>query len=215
MDLGFILVNIGTFFAEKAALIASTPEALKITRDGSLPEMFGYLEWAVIVVALVWLSIRDRWLPPFRWALVFMMVLVDDSLQFHETIGYMLKGSLPLPPSLAPQSEDIAEVLVFGAMGVIAVLLTATLFTRNGAIARALSIRLMLIIVFLAFFGVGLDFLHQIIAGLSEGTFEANFLPQVFGLLEDGGEMITASVATAFVLTLPGLETSGTKGVET
>ena len=57
-----------------------------------------------------------------------------------------------------------------------------------------------------AFFGVALDFLHQSIRLLTEGSFAAQFLPQVFALLEDGGEMVMASIATAFVLTLPGIK---------
>ena len=206
VDVSFMLLDAAAFLAEKAALISDIPDELKITRDGALPEMLGYVKWAIIIVALVWLAIRDLWSVPFRWALVFLMVLIDDSLQEHETIGAMIADSLPLPASLQSQSQDIGEVMVFGAMGLIAILLTATLFTRNGPVARALSIRFMLIIVFLAFFGVALDFLHQSIRLLTEGSFAAQFLPQVFALLEDGGEMVMASIATAFVLTLPGIK---------
>ena len=206
VDVAFMLLDAASFLAEKAALISDIPTELKITVDGALPEVLGYVKWAIIIVALVWLAIRDLWSVPFRWALVFLMVLIDDSLQEHETIGAMIADSLPLPASLQSQSQDIGEVMVFGAMGLIAILLTATLFTRNGPVARALSIRFMLIIVFLAFFGVALDFLHQSIRLLTEGSFAAQFLPQVFALLEDGGEMVMASIATAFVLTLPGIE---------
>lgn len=206
LDIGFMLLGAVAYFAKLASLISDIPAELKITVDGALPEMLGYVKWVIIIVSLVWLTIRDRWLVPFRWALVFFMVLIDDSLQEHESLGAMIAGSLPLPASLQSQSQDIAEVLVFGAMGIVVVLLTATLFTRNGHVARALSIRFMLIIVFLAFFGVALDFLHQSIRLFTEGTFAAEFLPQFFALLEDGGEMIMASIATAFVLTLPGIE---------
>lgn len=206
VDIGFMLLDVGAFFAVKASLISAIPDEIKITVDGALPEMWGYVKWAIIIVSLVRLAIRDRWSVPFRWALVFFMVLIDDSMQEHETIGAMIAGSLPLPASLQSQSQDIAEVLVFSAMGVIAVLLTATLFTRNGPIARALSLRFLAIILFLVFFGVVLDFLHQSVRLFSEGTFAASFLPAIFGLLEDGGEMIMASIATAFVLTLPGFE---------
>lgn len=207
VDVGFMLLDAGAFLAKRASLISSVPDDLKITVDGALPEMLGYIKWAIIIISLGRLSIRDRWWVPFRWALVFLMVLVDDSLQEHETIGTRIAGSLPLPASLQSQSQDIAEIMVFGAMGVIAILLTATLFTRNGPVARALSLRFLLIFLFLAFFGVALDFLHQTIRLVSEGTFAAEFLPQFFALLEDGGEMIMASIAAAFVLTLPGIET--------
>lgn len=206
VDLGFVLLDAGAFFAVQASLISAIPDEIKITVDGALPEVWGYVKWMIIIAALIRLSIRDRWSVPLRWALVFLMVLIDDSLQEHETIGSLIAGKLPLPASLQSQGQDIAEVLVFGVMGLIAVLLTATLFTRNGPIARALSLRFLLIILFLAFFGVALDFLHQTIRLVTEDTFAAGFLPPIFGLLEDGGEMVVASIATAFVLTLPGIE---------
>lgn len=207
VDIDFMLLDAAAFFAVKVSLISAIPDEIKITVDGALPEVWGYVKWTIIIISLVRLSVRERWSVPFRWALVFLMVLIDDSLQEHEAIGSLIEGSLPLPASLQSQGQDIAELLVFGAMGIIAVLLTATLFTRNGPVARALSQRFLMIILFLAFFGVALDFLHQTIRLFSEGTLVAAFLPHIFALLEDGGEMIVASIATPFVLTLPGIET--------
>lgn len=206
VDLLFVVADIIAYAAKMATLIPEIPDIIKITRDRALPEVLGYLKWAVIVIALVRLAIRESWLAPARWAIVFLLVVCDDSLQLHETVGSMLAGSLPLPASLQSLSQDIAELVAFGAMGLIALALTASLFFSPDRTTRALSMRLGVIILLLGFFGVGLDFLHQVITGFSNGTFAAEFLPQVFGLLEDGGEMIVASVATAYVLTLPGIE---------
>jgi hypothetical protein len=205
-DLAFVLLDLIAFGAEKAHWIAVVPSIIKITRDGALPELVGYLKWAVIIVALVWLSIRDGWSVPFRWALVFLIILIDDSLQIHETLGHMLWDKIPFPPSLHARGEDLSEIVAFAGMGVVAVALTATLFVRHGPVARALSIRFLQIVAGLVFFGVLLDFLHQLISTFSQGTAAAGILPPFFSLLEDGGEMVIASVALAFVLTLPGFE---------
>lgn len=207
-DLAFILTDLLAFIAEKAGWISVVPPFLKITRDEALPELVGYLKWLVIIVALVWLSIRDRWSVPFRWSLVFVMILIDDSVQIHETLGLILWDVIPFPPSLVDRGEDISEMIAFGCMGLIAMALTATLFTRHGPIARELSIRFLMIVAGLVFFGVVLDFLHQLISVASKGTAMDGLLPPFFSLLEDGGEMIMASIALAFVLTLPGFETS-------
>lgn len=204
-DLAFMLADLVAFIAEKARWIPEVPPFLKITRDKGLPELVGYLKWLIIIVALVWLSLRDRWSAPFRWALVFLMILADDSLQVHEALGLILWDKIPFPPSLYDHGEDISELIAFGCMGLIAFALTVTLFSRHGPVARALSLRLLQIIAGLVFFGVLLDFLHQIIAIASIGTPVDGFLPPFFSLLEDGGEMIVASIALAYVLTLPGL----------
>lgn len=205
VDLAFILTDLVAFSAEKAGWIVEVPPFLKITRDDALPELVGYVKWLVIIVALTWLSIRDRWSVPFRWALVFLIILIDDSLQIHERLGLILWDIIPYPPSLQSEGEDISELVVFGAMGLAAAMLTATLFTRHGPLARALSIRFLWIILGLVFFGVFLDFVHQLISLASKDTSLAGVLPPLFSLFEDGGEMVVASYATAFVLTLPGL----------
>lgn len=206
VDLAFMLTDLIAFSAEKAGWITEVPPFLKITRDEALPELVGYLKWLVIIVALTWLAIRDRWSAPFRWALVFLIILIDDSLQLHEWFGLILWDRIPYPPSLQSHGEDLSELLVFGMMGVAAIMLTATLFTRHGPLARALSLRFLWIVMGLVFFGVFLDFVHQLISSFSKGTVVAGVLPPFFSLLEDGGEMVVASFATAFVLTLPGLE---------
>ncbi|RYE51073.1 MAG: hypothetical protein EOP21_02320, partial [Hyphomicrobiales bacterium] len=198
-DLAFMLTDLLAFMAEKAHLIVEVPPFLKITRDEALPELVGYLKWLVIIVALVWMSVRDRWSPPFRWAIVFVMILADDSLQVHEALGLILWDKIPLPASLYDHGEDIFELVAFGCMGLIAIALTATLFSRHGPVARLLSLRFAQIIAGLVFFGVFLDFLHQLISIASKGTVVDGLLPPFFSLLEDGGEMVMGSIALAFV----------------
>lgn len=205
VDLAFIVSNIFAFAAEKLSLIAKFPDIIKITRDRALPEIYGYIEWAVIILSLVWLSLRDRWFAALRWAAVFVIVLVDDSFQVHETLGLMLTEYLPLPASLQSQSQDVAELLVFGAMGLIAAALTVSLFFSRDMRDRAISKSLGFVILLLVFFGVVLDFIHQTVTGFSAGTVVAPYLPPIFSMIEDGGEMLVASFATAYVLTLPGL----------
>ncbi len=208
-DFAFILTDLLAFVAEKAQWIVVVPPFLKITRDGSLPELVGYLKWLVIIVGLVWLSIRDRWSAPFRWSLVFVMILADDSLQIHETLGLILWDKIPFPPSLYDRGEDISEVIAFGGMGLVAIALTAPLFTRHGPVARAISLRLAMMVGGLVFFGVLIDFLHQLISLASKGTIVDGLLPPFMSLIEDGGEMVVASIILAFVVTFPGREASG------
>lgn len=213
VDFFFVVADVIAYAAEKLSLISAVPDIIKITRDRALPEIYGYFEWAVIIVALLWLTIRDRWFAPLRWAVVFLIILIDDSIQVHETVGLWLTQYLPLPASLQDQTQDIAELMVFAVMGVIAVALTASMFFSRDDATRAISKRFGFIILFLVFFGVFLDFVHQTIKLGSTGTFAAEFLPQIFAILEDGGEMIVASYAAAYVLTLPGLK--ALRGVKT
>jgi hypothetical protein len=200
LDLAFIGLNALAIVAHQFGLIDAVPELLKITKDRALPEDYNYLKWTIIVVALTWMSIRDRWLPPLFWAFVFAMILADDSLQLHEKLGAFISSSSNLPSSTYFYSDDLGELLAFMVMGCVALAMTASLFTRCGATARAISLRYGLVIVALGGFGVGIDSLHQVVSHLAEGTSVATLMSQLFGLLEEGGEMMVASFAAAMTI---------------
>ncbi len=200
IDLGFILANALAIGLHHFGMIGTVPEMLRITQDRALPEDYNYLKWAIIVVALLWMSIRDRWLPPVLWAIVFAMILADDSMQLHERLGAKIAVWTELPSSTYFYADDLGEMLAFGLMGLVTLALTATLFTRRGASARGLSLRYGLAILALGSFGVGIDAIHQLASHFSEGTSFATLLSQLFGMIEEGGEMIVASFAAAMTL---------------
>ena len=201
IDLGFILLNAFAIAAHHFNLIASVPEALRITQDGALPEEFNYLKWATIVVSLFWLAVRDRWLAPFGWALVFAMILADDSLQLHERFGLAVSSSSWIPSSDVFYASNVGEVLAFAMMGVVALTIAAVLYVRSRAPGRALSLRYIAVILVLGCFGVGVDGLHQLVSNATEGTSVATLLSQLFGMIEEGGEMVVASFAVVMTLT--------------
>lgn len=210
IDLVFILVNVLAAFAKDMSLLAEVPRQLKITEDRSIPEFFNYLEWFAIFAGLLWLGLRDRWLAPSLWALVFLLILVDDAFQMHEQIGRYLSGRLELPDFTLIYGNEIGEIVVFSVMGALALLITGILLTRRDEPSRWLSRRYFLIVLALGFFGVGVDALHSMIAHLTDGTPHASALARLFGTLEDGGEMVVASIAAAFTLALDDVRAAST-----
>lgn len=214
IDLGFILLNAFAIAAHHVNLIAAVPEALRITQDGALPEEFNYLKWAIIGFSLIWLALRDRWLAPFGWALVFFMILADDSLQLHERFGEAIATSSWIPSSDVFYANNVGEVLAFALMGLVAFSIAALLYKHSRAPGRALSLRYIVVILVLGCFGVGVDAAHQLVSNATEGTSVATILSQMFGMVEEGGEMIVASFTVALTLTTghlrdrPALDTS-------
>jgi hypothetical protein len=202
IDLGFILLNAVAIAAYHFGMIDAVPEALKITHDRALPEDFNYLKWGVIAVSLFWLAMRDHWFAPLVWALVFTMILLDDSLQIHEQLGAYLSSWSKLPSSTFFYADDLGEMLAFGLMGLLAFGMAAVLYRRSRASGRALSLRYVIILVVLGGFGVGVDAVHQVVSHMTEGTPVATILSQLFGMVEEGGEMIVASFAAAMTLTI-------------
>lgn len=207
IDLAFILCNVIAALAKDLALVSAVPPMLKITEDRSIPEYFNYLEWLVIFAGLLWLGLRDRWLAPLLWSAVFFLILIDDSFQVHEQIGRLVSTYLALPDFTLFYGSDIGEIIVFSAMGALAIGITLILLTRRDMVSRWLSRRYFLIVLALAFFGVGVDAMHSIIAHMTEGTRFAMVLAQLFGMIEDGGEMVIASLAVAMTLAPDDLQT--------
>ena len=203
IDLAFILLHGVGFVLHRVGLTGQLPTMFWISQDGALPEVFNYLKWALIVAALSWLAFRDRWLTPFAWALVFLLILLDDSLQIHETLGVPIASYLGLADGFMIRPSDLGELLVFGAMGLSVVLLTGLSFLRGSPRSRRMSMTYAAIIMLLAFFGVGMDVLHQAVAQLAEANSSVDILRRLFGMVEDGGEMIVASLATAVTLAPP------------
>lgn len=203
VDLAFILIHGTGFILNRLGLTGKLPSMFWIAQDGGLPEDFNYLKWAVIVVALLWVAVRDRWWTPFAWSLVFLLILFDDSMQIHETFGTLIARYADLQPGFFLEPSDLGEIFVFGLMGCVVVLLTGLTFIKGEGVRQQISLAYAAVILALGFFGVGIDALHQAIVYLGRGAVSEGLLPHIFALLEDGGEMIVASFAAALTLAPP------------
>ncbi|MFO1201752.1 MAG: hypothetical protein U1E58_03860 [Tabrizicola sp.] len=203
IDVTFILVNVLAVLAVDVSLLDHMPVWLKITEDRQPPEDFNYLKWLVIAVALLWMAIRDRWLAPVLWALVFGMILADDAFQVHENMGGVIAGMLEIPDNTLVYGRDFGELVVFGIIGTITLAIALFLITRKDLASRQLNKAYILIVIALGFCGVGIDLLHSMIVHLTGFSGAATMLQQFFGMVEDGGEMLVGSFAVAFTLAPP------------
>ena len=203
IDLGFIGLNVAASALGKLHLVGPLPAFLMVTEDLGIPEFFNYFKWALIAVALAWIAVRDRWFAPLAWALIFTMILVDDSMQVHEHLGVVISRVAKLPENMLFHGNDLGEVVAFVMMGTIAALLVLTsLFDKDPA-SRRLATRYVLVIAGLSAFGVAVDALHQVLWYMAEAHLAPGTPSTLLGLIEDGGEMIVASVALALTLAPP------------
>lgn len=153
-----------------------------ISRDRGFPEIFQYLKEALIVLMLVWLYRQRTSLIYLSWALVFCYLLLDDSLRIHETLGDGLASAFGLEDIGGIEARDLGQVIVSATAGVVLLGFVALATLRDRSPARRLSLLLGLVMVALVFFGVVTDVIDAI---------------DLFGLVEDGGEMVVMSVGVA------------------
>lgn len=187
LDLLFIGLHAALSVAATARWLGAPPESLRITADHSRPEIFNYTKFAVTVACLAAAFRRTR-LPLFAsLAMIFLLVLLDDSLLIHEQLGNRL-GALT-------GWDKSGELVAFAGFGVIIiVILVPGLWGLHRAI-RPQAVRFVGVLVALAVCGVVIDFVHALLDNSL-----ALYDDKLAGLAEDGGEMLIASVATAYAV---------------
>lgn len=161
-----------------------------ISFDIGHAEQFQYVKWAILLVTLGYVSIAARSLMHCAWAVLFLYLLIDDSQQLHETFGKQLAQAWGLRPMLGLRAQDFGELAVTAIATVPLACLIAAAYSFSDRNARRFCHTAGLLLVALAFFGIVMDMIEIIVPWAR--------LRQVCGLIEDGGEMIVASLIVAY-----------------
>lgn len=162
-----------------------------IAQDHGFAEMFQYLEYLGMCVALGRLFVTTRLRVMLCWMAVFGFLLLDDIGRMHERFGLAFAASTHLPALGSLRARDIGEVVFALLAGLVVLPLVVFGWLRGARPARAISTDLALLLVALASCGVGADFVHRLLAVTS--------MDVIAGLVEDGGEMFVLSIACAYI----------------
>lgn len=189
IDAGFVGIHL------VHTLTAALPDPrFSLGHDGGYAEIFQYAKLLTVVWLLlsVW---RKAWQPVFgAWALLYTYLLGDDALQFHELGGAAIAETLGYSSRLGLRAVDFGELTISAAFGVLFTVAIVVSYWRSSAGARHASQDLSVLFAALVFFGVGFDMLHAL-AGIG-------VLGILFGLMEDGGELLAVSATMAYLLVL-------------
>lgn len=186
-DLAFVLVHC----AYKTHLIESN-KLLSIGADFGYAEVYQYIKELWIALMLLVLTMKRKHLVYFSWSLLFMYFLLDDSLQVHETLGAYLASHYGLQPMLFLRAKDFGEIVVSMSSGLVLLILILVAYTFSDHAAKQASRHILALVMLLAFFGVVVDMIHIAIP----------WGKQIFGLIEDGGEMLIMSIIVWYVFDL-------------
>lgn len=156
-------------------------------QDGGYPEIYGYLKY--LLVAVLFEAIRrdtqhNSW---FAWTLVFLVFLLDDALQVHETLGGLVAAELHFSPPFNLRLQDFGELAAAAAQGFVLLAVVSWAYCRGSRTFRKVTHDMLLLVALLVFCGVFADTAHM--------AFEDRSLASgAVGIVEDGGEMIAASL---------------------
>lgn len=165
-----------------------------IDQERGFAEAFQYMKFFWAGVMMLWVFRFRHQLLPLFWALLFMYLLMDDSMALHERIGNWLVREYDYTPMLGLRAQDIGELTVVAVFGSGFLILGLAAYLMSDSEARRTSLVLAGFLAALAFFGIVID-MSMIIIETADGSFLGE-------ALEDGGEMMALSVVCWYVYKL-------------
>ncbi len=160
-----------------------------IEKDFGYAEFYQYLKEFGIFLMLIYLYYKKRQLICFVWSILFLFLLLDDSLSIHENYGFYLADYLNFQSKFNLRAEDFGELLIFFFFGFIFFISIVYAFLKADLKGRLMSKKLLLLLLLLAFFGIFVDLLHVAMSNVNNQL----------ALIEDGGEMLVMSLIFAYV----------------
>jgi hypothetical protein len=157
-----------------------------ITVDRKLPEIFQYLKFIAICLFLQHGAAKQSQWRFYPWILFFTYLLLDDSIKIHEKCGKLLAKLPDSTPSFGLSMHSFSELAVSVIAGSILIIPLLWAYLSGTRTFRAISHHLVLLVGALIFFGVVVD---------NVGLFRTHSA-LLNDLIEDGGEMIAASLIT-------------------
>jgi hypothetical protein len=155
-------------------------------RDWGYAETFQYVKELGIVVVFFLFFLRHPHLLSLSWQVLFLYLLLDDSLQIHERVG----GAIARHVHTRWEYTDHVASAFFGAL--ILSLLSLGYYSAPRGLRRV-SWPLFGLFITLVLFGVVLDTTHQVLGRSAPILFWIGYV------VEEAGEMVTISVIAWYV----------------
>lgn len=163
---------------------------LDAPEDGSVAELYGHLKLLAAVVALVLVWRATRVSVYAAWALAFTALVADDFFQIHERVGAMLVDTFSLPAVAGLRAQDLGELVVWAAAGIIMGGLLVVTHLRASPRHQSDSWLLAAATALLALFAVALDMVDALVKRLTgQGT-----LTSLMDHAESAGELLTMTL---------------------
>lgn len=198
-DLAFIFLHV-IFLLIQVLTDLSPHPGLLLTEDHTFSEVFQYVKAYWIALLLGFLAFRKRSLSYFLWSLLFLYILLDDSLQIHENLATLISTQWGFPAVLNLRPVDLGELVVFGSIGLFFLVSIWLAYRLSDRASRKVTKTLILFLFALALCGLVFDLLHIM--------FYFPKIRSIMGILEDGGELIVMSAIASFAFELTHRETS-------
>jgi hypothetical protein len=192
LDASIIAADLATAFGKYIGLAYDRDPRLSVTLDFGYGECFNYLKETVIVAAVLMLFARTGQVIYLVLSLLFLFLLLDDSLQFHERSGYWIAAAVPLKAAGGLEPNDVGELIYWSGLGSAVAVALLVGFICSSRTTWRVAAAFLGLVALLSFFGIAMDAMHSKFGVLNRE------LMYVLGVSEDGGEMMILSIICAF-----------------
>jgi len=168
---------------------------LNVSVDRGYAEFYQYIKYFLISVLLIYISIKNSSIHYLSWVLVFVYLFIDDSFKIHERVGRLIANHLEFIASLGFSLVNIGGLLVTVTASVTLAVFILLAYIYGSKEFKKISRDIFMFLLLLFFFGVFIDIAHEGI----KFRFSINF---IIAVIEDGGEMLTASFILWYVYLL-------------
>ena len=169
--------------------------SFSVARSFGYGEIFQYLKFGLLAIALAYLAYQWQSTLLGCWSVLFLFLLIDDSVEIHEHAGASLAQLIGPLTTINPEILlSLAEAAILLSMGVMLIIPVLILHFQQGrhSLTRLISQDIVLLMVIMAFFSIVVDFFHGFATPKS-------MLRGALTLVEEGGEMISISLITWYV----------------
>jgi len=163
-----------------------------LNNDDGYPEMFQYLQFIIGIIILIKLLLKTKTMGYMSWLILFVLMLLDDSLKFHERFGTWATEKFNYTPMFGLRAQDLGELTYVAVFGSILLFFLVGGYYYGDKKYRKTAIDFGIIFAVFLFFGIGVDMVHEFI---DHNRYTLLFLI----LLEDGGEMVMLSIFVWYI----------------
>lgn len=158
-----------------------------VENDNGYPEVFQYVKYILIIGAIIYTLFFKKEYNYISWLLLFILLLLDDSLSFHERFGQWAVERFNYSPLFGLRAQDLGELTYVAIFGSLILFTTAIGYLNGSKEFKRTSVDIGLLFSLFLFFGIVMDMLHSLLE-------HNRYTNLIMVLLEDGGEMITLSL---------------------
>lgn len=187
-DLVLIVLDIRNFYHP-----FPNPDLFDIETNDSYAEDFQNLKWLIMMMALAMIAMLRQEKKYFTWILVILFLFLEDVFRIHQSLGHFFYNIFGM--TTGQRGSKIMELFAAAFLGFIFMAPVFEAYKKGDALFRKHSKVMFILLGLFLFCAIVIDQAHRL--AMIQYNWKYNV---VFGLLEDGGELITESLLTGYLI---------------